>query len=97
MFATLGPDKMGLRNSREALTLAASMDALLRGNTSGAMDVLAQRLKALERSIVDSNWQEARWMELIPTGDAQLSSQEETQRAQKLEKADRDIRAPKKE
>ena len=67
MFAILGRDKMGLRNSREALTLATAMDALLRGNAGGAMDVLAQRLKALERSIVDSNWQVARWMELIPT------------------------------
>eukprot|EP00973_Karenia_brevis_P011721 1585919-Karenia_brevis.AAC.1 len=61
---------MGLRNSREAITLASCMDALLRGNQAGALDILAQRLKALERSIVDQNWNVARWMELIPTGDA---------------------------
>eukprot|EP00973_Karenia_brevis_P073877 10270897-Karenia_brevis.AAC.1 len=83
---------MGLRNSREALTLSAIIDALLRGNPAGALDIVAQRLKALERSIVDGNWQTARWMELIPTGEAQLSMQEETLKAQRLEKAERDLR-----
>ena len=92
MFTQLGREKMGLRNSREALTLAYAMDALLRGEPSAAMDILAQRLKALERSIVDSNWNVARWMELIPTGEAQLSSQEETQRAQKIESAERALK-----
>eukprot|EP00973_Karenia_brevis_P083092 11520021-Karenia_brevis.AAC.1 len=59
---------MGLRNSREALTLAGIINALLRGNPAGALDIVAQRLKAPERSIVDENWQVAGWMELIPTG-----------------------------
>ena len=65
---------------------------MLRGNTAGAMDIVAQRLKALERSIVDSSWATARWMELIPTGDAHLTLQAEALIAQKLEKADRELR-----
>eukprot|EP00973_Karenia_brevis_P038476 5308374-Karenia_brevis.AAC.1 len=39
MFATLRREKMGLRNSREALTLAGIIDALLRGNPAGALDI----------------------------------------------------------
>ena len=92
MFTQLGREKMGLRNSREAQTLAYAMDSLLRGEPSACMDILAQRLKALEGSIVDSNWNVARWMELIPTGEAQLSSQEETQRVQKIESAERALK-----
>ena len=93
MFTQLGKEKMGLRNSREALTLAHAMDSLLRGEPSSAMDILAQRLVALERSVVDQNWSVARWMELIPTGDAQLSTQEAAQKAQKIESAERALKS----
>ena len=92
LFPTLGREKMGLRNSREAQTIAMAVDHLLRGSAAGAMDVLAQRMKARERAISDGNWNTARWFELIPTGDVQLTVQEEAHRAQKLEKLERDLR-----
>eukprot|EP00973_Karenia_brevis_P089894 12399956-Karenia_brevis.AAC.1 len=92
MFGTLGRDKMGLRNSREALTLATAIDQILKGSPAGALDVLMQRLKALERSIIDGNWNTARWFELIPTSEANLSLQEEALQAQKLERSERDLK-----
>ena len=92
MFSQLGKDNMGLRNSREAFTLSTAIDCILRGSPAGALDVLTQRLKALEKSIIDGNWHVARWLELLPTSEANLSLQEETQRAQKLEAAERSLK-----
>ena len=83
---------MGLRNSREALTLAMAINAILRGSPAAALDILTQRLKALEKSILDSSGNVARWMELLPTSEAHLSSQEETIKAQKLEQAEKALK-----
>ena len=61
--------KMGLRNNRELITWCTLIDCLLRGEIASAMDLAFQRFGALEKSLVDNNWQVARWLELIPTSD----------------------------
>jgi len=44
---SLGPD-LSLRNNRELRTLATTLDALVRGKTAEAADMLVQRFKAVE-------------------------------------------------
>ncbi|CAK0835312.1 unnamed protein product [Prorocentrum cordatum] len=84
--------KMGLRNSRELETWALAADCLLRGELGSVRDVIMQRVKALERYLVDDNWSVARWFELIPTGDSQLTPRSEAVSAHRLEKSERDLR-----
>ena len=43
-----------------------SMDFLMKGRPSHAMDVLAQRLKSIEASASGSHWQVCQRMELVP-------------------------------
>ena len=38
---------------------------------------MAQRLKAIEKAVADRSWEMARWLELIPTGDALLAPRSE--------------------
>ena len=60
------PD-MTPRNARELHTLAVLLDHLALGRTKHAADIIAQRIKALERSIVDmGKWDHAQYLELIP-------------------------------
>ncbi|CAK0821418.1 unnamed protein product, partial [Prorocentrum cordatum] len=94
MFNEFPRQKIGLRNSREIETLALAADHLLRGGQAVALDVVMQRLKALERSLVDENWTVARWRELMPTGGAQLASRAEATAALKLEESERKLRGP---
>ena len=94
MFNEFPRQKMGLRNSREIETLSLIADLLLRGEEAAGLDVVMQRLKALERSLVDENWTVARWYELIPTGEAQLTSRAEATAALKLEESERKLNGP---
>ena len=88
-------EKMTLRNWRELLTLSQVMDLCLAGKVESGMDMMAQRIKAIERSLVDGSWNQARWMELIPTGDALLASRSEAKAAHRAEAEER-RRAPQK-
>ena len=45
------------------------------------MDVLAQRVKALERAHADGHRDAAQWMELFPTGAVQLTPRRESRQA----------------
>lgn len=87
-------DKMTLRNWRELLTLSQVMDLCLAGKVESGLDMVAQRIKAIERSLVDGSWNQARWMELIPTGDALLASRVETKAAHRAEAEERRRVAP---
>ena len=58
------------------------------------LDMVAQRIKAIERSLVDGSWNQARWMELIPTGDALLASRVEAKAAHRAEAEERRRAAP---
>ena len=48
-------DLMTLRNWRELLTLSQVMDLYLSGKVASELDMVAQRLKAIERSLVDGS------------------------------------------
>eukprot|EP00971_Amphidinium_carterae_P209442 4154664-Amphidinium_carterae.1 len=54
LMPSLG-DTLGLRNSRELLTLARSVDSILRGDTVGAAEILLQRFKAVEMSALEGS------------------------------------------
>ena len=84
--------EMGLRTARELETLCLIVDELLAKRTSSALDILLQRLKALERTLIDQNWNVSRWFELIPTTEALLSKRRESMAALTAEKVDRLIK-----
>ena len=92
IFGEHDKKKMGLRNSRELESWALLIDCLLRGETAAGLDVAMQRLKALERSIVDGSWSVARWYELIPTSASHLTDRHEALAAMRLEKSEQDLR-----
>ena len=79
------PAKIGIRAHRELVTLCTCLDLLLTGESVRCMDVLTQRLKAVEASVLDGNWALARHYELIPPAGAQISNEEERELAQKRE------------
>jgi len=89
VFARHPQEKMGLRNSRELITWCTLIDCLLRGEIASAMDLAFQRFGALEKSLVDNNWQVARWLELIPTSDTVLPARMELRTAQRSEDVER--------
>ena len=80
-----GGQGVGLRNQREAITLATCLDHLTSGRLASLGDVLIQRLKALEAAMADQNWQSARHMELIPPQSAALATTGEKDQASKVE------------
>lgn len=69
--------------SREAATLAMTMDFLMKGRPSHAMDVLAQRLKSIEASAGGSHWQVCQRMEIVPQDQTQIARPVELRGAQK--------------
>ena len=94
LFNLHPPKELGLRNERELRTLCLVLDLLLKGELARGMDVLAQRVKALEKSITDQHWLAARWLELIPTGQLLLVPRDEAREAAKEVEAEERSRAP---
>ena len=66
---------------RELSSPCLSHVLLIQDQRAKAMDVLAQRVKALERAQADGHWDAAQWMELIPTGAVQLIPRRENRQA----------------
>ena len=58
---------------RECLTIAASVDQLLGGNAAGAMDILLQRLKSCESSMMGTHWTVSQRLEVVPQENMQLT------------------------
>ena len=71
-----GKDAVGLRTSRE---IAETIDALMEGDVLRAGDLLIQRFKALETSVIDGSWSLARHHELVPEEGVGLASAAECQ------------------
>ena len=65
-------EKPSLRNSRELLTLASTLDALISGDLEAVGDFLVTRFQAVETATQDGNWALAKHLELI--GDSKVSS-----------------------
>ena len=61
----------GVRNLREMETLCHVLDHLAMGRFCEAMDVVFQRLTALEKANKDHGWEEAKFLELV--SDAKVS------------------------
>ena len=77
--------QIGLRTHREMLTLCLSIDMLTAGTLGELGDLLVQRLKALERSVVDGGWHMAKHQELIQKSDAVLTQDDEVDVTAKAE------------
>ena len=87
---------LGPRTMRELRTLCHTLDLLIQGKVAEAMDVLAQRVKALERAQADGHWDAAQWMELIPTGAVQLIPRRESRQALREAEEESKLRARRK-
>eukprot|EP00435_Cladocopium_sp_Y103_P044553 s906_g12.t1 len=70
--------KLGMRTLRELKTLAHCLDLLAQGQIGQGADVIAQRVKALERATVEGHWSSAQFLELLePEGTTLLERDEE--------------------
>ena len=69
--------RMNLRTQRELRTLFVALDLLARSSPGRAADVICQRVKALERSVVEGHWQSAQHLELIPSETGTMLEREE--------------------
>ena len=64
-----------VRDVREVLTLAEAMDAVNRKEIARAMDILAQRILAIQQAKrKGGSWEKAESIELIPSGTSLASS-----------------------
>ena len=73
---------------RESQTLAYLGDLLLQGQAAGALDVVGQRLKALEQSSQGVHFTVAQKIELVPQELTQITSNVETLEAGKVTRED---------
>lgn len=69
---------MGPVVQQECLTLTMALDCLLQGHVARGMDVLAQRVKALETIARGGHWTVARQLELVNTESQGMSEQGES-------------------
>lgn len=76
LLPSLG-QKAGLRSTRELKTLGSILDLLARGAPSKAADVVAQRIKAVERASHESHWGSAQFLELLPPENSMLLDKDE--------------------
>lgn len=69
---------MGAVVQQECLTLSMAFDCLLQGHIARGMDVLAQRVKALETIARGGHWSVARQVELVNIENQGMSEQGES-------------------
>ena len=69
--------KLGMRTLREMKTLAQCLDLLAQGLVGRGTDLLSQRLKALERATVETHWNSAQFLELLPPESSTLLERDE--------------------
>lgn len=66
-------DKWTQRTQREVKVATTLLDLMVSGQGPEAADILAQRIKALEKSVTDNNqWRKARYLELVEADEAAL-------------------------
>ena len=68
-----------LRNHREITTLCVVLDHLAQGRVNQAADCVASRLKAVEQTSNDGNWENSRYLELLPADIEGLTTKDEKQ------------------
>ena len=92
VFARRHPQAtQNIRTWRELQTTTQVLDFLVRGCFLQAADMLAQRIKALEMSVLQGTWQEARWLELVPQETLGSVHTSELRQAMQMEKQDRTL------
>lgn len=69
--------KANIRTQRELRTLMVVLDLLAKNSPGRAADVVAQRVKALERATNDGAWSSAQFLELIPSESSSLLDRDE--------------------
>ena len=80
LFGALGKARLAAeaRSQREALTLGKALDLLAEGKPGAAADILAQRLKAVEKAAREGGrWDQAEFLELIPPAGPSLAERSE--------------------
>ena len=90
-FAQRGVDQLGPGNTKELLTMATAVDYICQNDSLRALDVLLQRLKALEVAQSQGNWSQAAELELVMTHDQTAIFRQELKAAQQEVKADLDL------
>jgi len=60
------PEAIGIAKARELRTLAECLDHLCEGRIAALGDTLMQRFTAVELSITEKGWEQAKHLELIP-------------------------------
>lgn len=75
--------RTNLRSAREARTLCRTIDLLLKGDVDSSLDILFQRLKALQKAQEDGHWDNAKFLELLPQETAGLITTRELSGIQK--------------
>ena len=83
--------ELGLRTSKEMKTLATAVDYICQNDTLRALDLLVQRIKALELAHSQGSWTQASQIELIQLDDQTAISRQEIKAAQQEVKADYDL------
>ena len=82
------PSVVGLRSSKELRTLAHCIDLICRNDPLRSLDMMIQRLKAIELSHIQCNWHQASQLELVMSEDQLATFRQEVNAAQQEVKAD---------
>ena len=88
--ASYSPDQVGVAKCRELRTLAESIDHLCEGRLDQLGDTLMQRFSAVELSITEGSWSQAKHLELIPYHMCGLANR--SLRASAVKEETRDLR-----
>ena len=67
------------RSQREMSTLCVVLDHLAQGRVNQAADIVAARLKAVDQTMVDGNWETSRFLELLPANPESMTTKDERQ------------------
>ena len=78
--------------SQEAVTVSQCLDLLAQGQPAAAMDILAQRLKALESASKGSHWSVSRQLELVRADAMAIAEEEESRQAAKRAREEEKLR-----
>ncbi|CAE7194356.1 SLC12A7 [Symbiodinium sp. CCMP2592] len=84
--------EIGARNFKELSTIVAVIDAVAENDPLRALDILVQRLKAIELAHLQGNWTQAEQLELVKTGEWSAMFQQELKAAQQEVRTDWSLR-----
>ena len=87
--------QLSTRDERELSTLAVAIDAMVKGRSAEAADVLAQRFRALETKMHHGTHRFAKHLELVPERMASSISQQDREVMMRLERQELKAQAPK--